>query len=143
MTPEIIAMYIAHTVTELLSHDDAAKPHTLNIWIKPNGLIESSFQSGWPSKNGIKLIGANVFSVQLGLDHTTREAKEAFEEQDRNKMSHVIKTQTMQKIYDQALSNISLHPVPEFLTKAAICQLNVIASARPTIQQQGALHAFH
>lgn len=142
MTPEIIASYIAHSVTELLSHDDAAKPHTLHVWIKPNGLIESSFESGWPSKNGVKLIGANVFSVQLGLDHTAREAKEAFEEQDRNKMSLVIKTQTLQKVYEQALSNISLRPVPELLTKAAMCQLNIVAGAMLSIKQ-GDTHAFH
>ena len=143
MNPQIIASYIAHSVTELLSHDDAAKPLTLNVWIKPNGLIEQSFESNWPSRNGVKLIGANVFSVELGLDHTTPEALEAFEEQDRNKMSKVIRSQTLQKIYDKAMLNLSLQQAPEFLIKAAMSQLNTVASVRTQIHQPGATHAFH
>jgi hypothetical protein len=143
MNPQIIASYIAHSVTELLSHDQAAKPHTLNIWIKPNGMIEQSFESDWPSKNGVKLIGANVFSVELGLDHTAPDALEAFEEQDRHKMSKVIRAQTLQKIYDKALTNLAQRKAPELLTKAAMSQLNSVANVRTQIKQPGKNHAVH
>lgn len=143
MTPQLIAHYIAHTVSDLLRHEDAAKPHTLYVWIKPDGLIEQSFDPNWPSKNGVKLIGANVFSVELGLDLTTDDAKEAIEERDGNKMTLVIRAQTLKKIYEKALTNLSQRKAPELLIKAAVCHLNALTRREEKIPQPEINHAFH